>query len=122
MLGISRGPISRIFVAHTITEGALYSSVVSANAACVAVVTSNPSRRNASPSLFENSTLLSINRIFAGFPDTIMSLPPGFRLPPRLRDRLQPAPTHQNSPLHSPPHHSNPTPPPPPMPILPHPP
>src|SRR5208283_4078254 len=80
IFAISSAPISRIFVAHTIAVGLSYSSVVSAKAACVVAVTSNPSRFSVSPSLFANSTLLSISRIFAGLPGSIMRAPPATAL------------------------------------------
>src|SRR5579883_143182 len=80
ILAISRAPISRMLVAQTITDGGLYSSVVSAKAACVAVATSKPSRRRASARRLENSTLLSMTRILAGLPGTIMHASPAWWL------------------------------------------
>src|SRR5208337_3341557 len=78
-----------MFVAHTIAVGLSYSSVVRAKAACVVAVTSKPSRFSMSPSLFANSTLLSISRIFAGLPGSIMRAPPATAL---RRLRLPSAP------------------------------
>src|SRR5215467_15385968 len=62
MRAISSAPISRILVAQRMAPGASYSSAVSAYAACVLVVTSKPSRFNASPRRLAKYTLLSINR------------------------------------------------------------
>src|SRR2546427_1176499 len=76
ILATSRAPISRIFVAQRIADGASYSSVVSAKAACVLDTTSKPSRFNASPSRFAKYTLLSISRTFAGRPAGITVAPP----------------------------------------------
>src|SRR6266404_3891975 len=73
---ISSAPISRMFVEQRIAEGESYSSVVNANEACVHAFTSNPSRFNASVSRLEKYTLLSITRIFAGRPGSIMHGPP----------------------------------------------
>src|SRR5208337_341132 len=78
-----------MFVAHTIAVGLSYSSVVRAKAACVVAVTSKPSRFSVSPSLFANSTLLSISRIFAGLPGSIMRAPPATAL---RRLRFPPVP------------------------------
>src|SRR3981189_417687 len=72
----SSAPISRMLVEQRIAEGMSYSSVVSANEACVQALTSKPSRFRASPSLLEKYTLLSISRIFAGRPGSIMRGPP----------------------------------------------
>src|SRR2546422_7640663 len=62
IFAISRAPISRMFVAQRMADGASYSSVVSAKPACVLVTTSKPSRFNASPSRFVKYTLLSMRR------------------------------------------------------------
>src|SRR5437016_4104081 len=68
ILAISSAPISRIFVAQRIADGASYSSVVSAKAAWVLETTSNPSRFNASPRRFAKYTLLSMRRTLTARP------------------------------------------------------
>src|SRR5271166_4500730 len=91
IFAISSAPISRILVAHTMAAGVSYSSVVNAKPACVVRVTSKPSRFSASPSRFANNTLLSIKRIFAGLPGTIMGAPLGVARQPEylLADQFQ---------------------------------
>src|SRR5205814_7816739 len=76
IFAISKAPISRIFDAQRIADGASYSRVVSANAPCVLDTTSKPSRFNASPRRFAKYTLLSMRRTLTGRPAGITVVPP----------------------------------------------